>query len=212
MFSKAAITGVCFANLLAWCAFTAFAFGQVTVNPELPRVYLDTTFVAQAGNTVAVPAGGDFQAALNAAQPGDTITLAAGATFSGNFTLPNKSGIGWIVIRTSAPDGYLPPPGSRITPDYAGVLPKVVSPNGNPAIATLEGAHHYRLIGIEVTLGAGVTSHLATGGLLQLGDWPAQTTIHPWTLDHPPAPGHRLKQRLHGNHRLPHLGRAPPDV
>lgn len=36
--------------------------------------------------------GGDLQAPLNAAQPGDTILLEAGAEFVGNFVLPVKSG------------------------------------------------------------------------------------------------------------------------
>ena len=35
--------------------------------------------------TIAVPAGGDFQAALGAAQPGDVITLEPNATYTGNF-------------------------------------------------------------------------------------------------------------------------------
>ena len=52
---------------------------------------LSTTAVANAA-TIAVPAGGDLQAALNAAQPGDVITLAPGATYTGNFVLPNKGG------------------------------------------------------------------------------------------------------------------------
>jgi hypothetical protein len=45
--------------------------------------------------TIYVPDGGDLQAALNAAQPGDTIPLAQGAEFVGNFVLPNKTGDGW---------------------------------------------------------------------------------------------------------------------
>ena len=35
------------------------------------------------GATLTVNAGGNLQAALNAAQPGDVILLEAGATFSG---------------------------------------------------------------------------------------------------------------------------------
>src|SRR5215510_3890325 len=58
--------------------------------PELPRVFLDTTLVPPTGATITVASGGDFQAALNAAQPGDVITLQAGATFTGPFTLPDK--------------------------------------------------------------------------------------------------------------------------
>lgn len=119
--------------------------------PELPRVYLDTTYVAPTGKTIAVSAGGDFQAALNQAQPGDIITLQAGATYVGTFTLPVKTGANWIVIRSSAPDSALPPPGTRITPAYAGVLPKIVTSNVEAALDTADGAHHYRFIGVEFT-------------------------------------------------------------
>ncbi|MBI3126748.1 MAG: hypothetical protein HYZ11_03995, partial [Candidatus Tectomicrobia bacterium] len=64
----------------------------------MPQVYLDTTLTAPAGKVIPVPSGGDLQAALNSAQPGDAIELQAGATFTGNFTLPNKAGSGWIHI------------------------------------------------------------------------------------------------------------------
>jgi hypothetical protein len=43
-----------------------------------------------------VSSGQSLQAALDEALPGDTITLQAGATFTGNVTLPEKSGTGWI--------------------------------------------------------------------------------------------------------------------
>src|SRR5499426_1026316 len=78
--------------------------------PEPPRVFLDTTYVAPAGKTVNVGAGGDVQAAIDQAQPGDVIRLQAGATFTGNFRLPNKSGSDWVIIRSSAADADLPPP------------------------------------------------------------------------------------------------------
>jgi hypothetical protein len=97
-------------------------FGQASTTPELPRVWLDTTPVVPSGNTISVAAGGDFQAALDTALPGDVITLEASATFIGNYTLPTKSGAGWITIRTSAPAASLPPPGTRITPAYAAAL------------------------------------------------------------------------------------------
>src|SRR5438132_9288347 len=79
--------------------------------PALPQSYVDTSYPVQSGQSIPVSAGGDFQGALNSAQPGDTILLAAGATFVGPFTLPVKGGSGWIIIRTSAPDSSLPPPG-----------------------------------------------------------------------------------------------------
>jgi len=48
-----------------------------------------------------VNAGGNFQAALNSASCGDTISLQAGAAFTGTFTLPAKScdDNHWIIIR-----------------------------------------------------------------------------------------------------------------
>jgi hypothetical protein len=120
------------------------------VPPELPRVFVDTTYVAPTGATITVNAGGSFQAALNAAQPGDVIRLAAGATFTGPFTLPNKTGTGWITIRTSAPDSSLPAPGTRVTPAHAAVMPKIVVGGGvGGAIQTANSAHHYRFIGLE---------------------------------------------------------------
>jgi hypothetical protein len=123
--------------------------------PEAPRVYLNTDYTAPTGRTITVASGGDFQAALNQAQPGDVIALQAGATFTGNFTLPNKSGSGWIVIRSSTADSNLPPPGARISPSYSSVLPRIISPNSDPAIKASSGAHHYRFVGLEIGHKAG---------------------------------------------------------
>ena len=120
------------------------------VLPELPRVTLDTTYTPPTGPTITVPAGGDFQAALNAAPLNSVIVLQAGATYSGNFTLPNKTGTGWIYIQSSALSS-LPAPGTRISPAQAGLMPKIVSSNTNPALQAASAAHHYRLVGIEIT-------------------------------------------------------------
>src|SRR5690242_1392590 len=79
----------------------ARSVSAAAATPELPRVYLDTSYVVPTGRTITVNAGSDLQAAINSAQPGDVLSLQAGATFTGNFTLPAKSGQGWIVIRTS---------------------------------------------------------------------------------------------------------------
>ena len=54
------------------------------------------------GATLQIPAGGNLQAALVNAQPGDTITLMPGATYTGNFTLPDKGGSLFITIQTNS--------------------------------------------------------------------------------------------------------------
>ena len=66
------------ARVVPWVLAVVFTLvvGQAwAVAPEPPRVFLDTTLVAPTGTTITVSAGGDLQAALNAAQPGDVITL-----------------------------------------------------------------------------------------------------------------------------------------
>lgn len=109
--------------------------------------------ISVAGGKITVKAGGDFQAALNRARAGDTIYLQAGATFTGNFTLPKKDGSEFITIRTSAADAQLAPEGVRLEPkNYAAVLPKLVTPNGDPVLNTVAGAHHYRFVGVEFSV------------------------------------------------------------
>jgi len=95
---------------------------------ELPRIWLDTSYGPPSGRTLAVRAGGDLQAALDEAQPGDVITLEAGATFRGPFTLRRKRGQEWITVRTSASDDTLPPPGARV---IVGAPKGVRCPPGN---------------------------------------------------------------------------------
>jgi hypothetical protein len=124
-------------------------------DPEPPRVFLDTTYVAPAGKTINVAADDDVQAAINKAQPGDVIKLQAGATFTGNFRLPNKSGSDWIVIRSSAADADLSPPGTRVTPAKSSNMPKLISKNSDPVVYTDKGAHHYRFIGVEFGVAEG---------------------------------------------------------
>jgi hypothetical protein len=119
-------------------------------SPERPRVFLDTTYVAPAGRQTSIPAGGDLQGALNSAQPGDTIILQAGATYTGNFTLPVKSSTAWIYVQSSALSS-LPAAGTRVGPAQASLMPKIVSPNTTPAISTAAGAHNFRFVGVEIT-------------------------------------------------------------
>jgi hypothetical protein len=108
-----------------------------------------------------------LQAALNTALPGDTIELAAGATFTGHFVLPKKSGSGWVWIRSSA-YASLPPRGTRVSPSNAGLMPKIVSPDYAATITFDTGASFYRLSGLEVTTTFSTTS-AENYGLIVMG-------------------------------------------
>ncbi|MGC2112654.1 MAG: MBG domain-containing protein, partial [Candidatus Korobacteraceae bacterium] len=120
--------------------------------PELPRVYIDTTWNPPTGKTWHVTSSPNLQLVLNVAQPGDTIILSNGSTYSGNFTLPAKANPNnlWIYIESSGL-ANLPPAGSRVSPSDAPNMAKIVTPNVSPAITINPGANHYRLVGLEIT-------------------------------------------------------------
>jgi hypothetical protein len=102
------------------------------------------------GATLTVNAGGNLQAAIDAAQPGDTIVLQAGATFTGPFTLRAKNGTAYITIRSSTPDSLLPVPGTRITPAHAPLLAKIRPGASGSALRTVPGASYWRLQLLEI--------------------------------------------------------------
>jgi len=116
--------------------------------PAPPQTF-DSSYVAPTGAKLVVAAGGSLQAALDKAQPGDTIVLQAGATFRGPFRLPNKTaGTGWIYV-VSSHLANLPPPGTRVTPANAAYMPRIEAPNGLNALSTVANSHHFRFVGIE---------------------------------------------------------------
>jgi len=94
---------------------------------------------------------GQLQQAINAAQPGTEIRLQSGHTYVGSFTLPPKTGAGWIVISSNVADAQLPDADHRIAPSYAPVLANVQAPVNTSAFTFLTGAHHYYLMGLEVS-------------------------------------------------------------
>jgi hypothetical protein len=108
---------------------------------------------AGAERVVQVPAGGDLQAAIDAAEPGTTIALTPGATYEGNFVLrakPGQSGETSVVIRTAAGHSGLPAADERITPGHAPLLAKLKSPNRQPVLRTDAGARGWRLELLEI--------------------------------------------------------------
>jgi hypothetical protein len=120
-----------------------------------------------------VRAGDNLQAALNAARPGDELRLAAGATFSGNFVLPVTTGETYITVRSDLPDEGLPSPRQRVTPQTAARFARIQSPNGDAALRTAPGAHHWRLLFLEFP-----PTREGFGDIIQLGDGSsAQATL-----------------------------------
>jgi hypothetical protein len=152
------------------------------VSRSLAAAALAAGFAPQAhAATITVRAADNLQTALNAAQPGDVLMLEAGATFTGNFVLPVKTGAAYITLRSSADDSQLPGAGIRITPAYAAKLPKIRSVNASPALRTAPGAHHWRLQFLEFP-----PTQLGYGEIVRLGDGASpQTTLAqvPYEID-----------------------------
>ncbi len=133
--------------------------------PELPRVFLDTRQLPSPGRRVSVGAGEDLQRALDDARPGDVILLQPGAQYIGEFVLPKKTGNGWITVESSD-EANLPAEGTRIDPSSSARLAKLLTSTDAPVLRTAPGAHHYRIVGLEITAAANVTSNSA---LVQFG-------------------------------------------
>ena len=121
-------------------------------SPVLQRV--DTTYPTFDGVTLTVAAGGDFQQALRRARPGDVIELEAGAVYDGPFVLPRKEpgrdgAARWILIRSAAPPGALPPEGRRVDPTHAESM-ATLQATQDPVVSAEPGASHYRFEGIRI--------------------------------------------------------------
>jgi len=116
-----------------------------------PRTYIDTAMPTLSGRVIRVSSGDNLQSAINSATNGDVIELEAGATFSGPFTLPAKSGSGWIVIRSSLYNQMRE--GVRVNPSQVSLMPKLVGGISNSrTLKTDNGASHWRIVGVEMSL------------------------------------------------------------
>jgi hypothetical protein len=90
----------------------------------------------------------ELDAVLLTAEPGDTILLEPGRTYTGNFVLPCHGGGDPITITT---DGPIPPQGTRITPETAAPLAKLqAAPGGMAAIRTAPGAAFWNVVGVDI--------------------------------------------------------------
>ncbi len=156
------------------CAVTVSASsagGQdlVTVTEPTPMV---TTVAStpSAGSVISVANGGDFQAALNSAVPGDVIELAANAVVSAaGYTLPVKTGGiggGWITVRGA---GSRPAEFTQVTEADAITMqyPKIRSTANNvPVISSHVATSHWRFMGVTIEVDPSVTT---MGALIEMG-------------------------------------------
>ena len=130
-----------------------FSFFAIHKWFTIALVLFASTLSAKAA-TITVPAGGNVQSAINAAQYGDTIVVQAGAVYPVNLVLPLKSGTGEIVIQSSRISEL--PEGVRVNPSQSALFAKFQSVvPAEPLVRSLAGAHHYRFQGIEFS-----TNHL----------------------------------------------------
>ena len=153
---------------------TGTSYGSATP-AALPRASVNTAYPSPI-RQVRVPAGADLQAAIEAAQPGDELLLAPGASYIGNFYLRDKgSSTAWITIRTDLSDGAIGAPGTRMTPSRAASanLAKILTPNIYSTLTTDLTAHHYRFTGVEI----GTTSGVAMNAIVRLGDASSQNSL-----------------------------------
>ena len=138
--------------------YSSFLSTPRTVTLGLAVLFVLIFSLQVSAATITVPAGGNFQAAIDSAAPGDTIVLTAGASYIGNFRLRKKSGASassYITIITSNMSG-ISAEGVRVGPQNDAAMPKVLTPgNGLPAIETDAGAGFYKFIGIYISAGYG---------------------------------------------------------
>jgi hypothetical protein len=138
---------------------------------ELPRTLFTAPYVSRTGTVRTVNSGENLQTVLDAAQPGDVVVLEAGAVWTGNFTLPSKSGSTndiYVVSSTIHNGSFGTAPGRRVQSNAG--MAYIRHPNGNvlPALATSgSGRTGWRICGVQVDLSTGTWSY---GGDTQLYD------------------------------------------
>ena len=135
-----------------WAIITRFSLGLVLLVCGATHA---------AADTIVVPAGGSLQAALNSSHCGDTIVVAAGASFitsaDQGFIFPAKNGAQCVgtaadtITVMSSNVTSLPAAGGRVSLADAANMPKLVTTGPTPAMGFDPNSRFWKLIGIEIT-------------------------------------------------------------
>ena len=155
----------CVTSNLFVCSATAQA-------AALPQTFLNTNMPTRTGALIRLGAGGDLQAAMNAANPGDWIVLDHTATFTGDYVFPAKTGADAqpggnnviVIISDAIVDSGLLPASKRVSPSDATNMPKIrtATSNGICFTATLGVANvgGWRLVGLDIGPAVGNTADM----------------------------------------------------
>ncbi len=171
-------------------------YGRTT--PTLPTT-MDTSYSLPSGNTwtatntsnssIAGTGTGNrtdcsFTYALANCALNDVIVLTAGSSYVGPFTIPNKvSGSGWVYVISSALaslPAYGEATANRVVAADATNMAKiqVTAAAASAAIKVTSNSHHFRFVGIEVTVGPTTTDAVSAMVSLNNSDVSNSTVCH----------------------------------
>src|SRR6185503_8249721 len=155
-------------------SFTTAASGGVCpnlpaqVDSRMPDMTGAVEYVVKANCTGVSNCFTNFQTALNTAGTDSGkrfVTVDAGLSFTGSFTLPANSDGNWIIVRSSAHASL--PEGKRVVPADASNMFKVIANTQvDGAIETAAGANHIRIIGMESTIDPSTASDSPGGAII----------------------------------------------
>ena len=171
----------CAGNRTAVCQRAALADASLSgarealpILPKLPQLQVNILMPDTMGYlTVDVRARDDLQKVINSAScnpHGTILQLQHGASFIGEFNLPNKSCAAgqWILLESDASPSVLPAAGVRVQPSDAANMPTIIGNQHAPAFTVALGATNYRLMFLEIkvleTLGSSAGAIVAIGG------------------------------------------------
>ena len=138
------------------------------VDSRMPDMSGATEYVVKSSCTGVSNCFTNFQTALNTAGTDNGkryITVDAGLSFTGSFTLPANSDGNWIIVRSSSYASL--PEGKRVAPgDTSNMFKVVANTTGDGAIETAAGANHIRIIGMESTIDPSTASDSPGGAII----------------------------------------------